>query len=114
MKKQDGASVNRIIQRRDAWLKKLGGLGPFTRGSLVTARRGNHLAHQLTVSVKGKTHTVYVPKDMVPEVKEWIRNYSSLQKIIKEVSKLDMALIHRRIPESRDAARRSANSQKNQ
>ena len=114
MKKQTAVSVNRIIQRRDAWLGKLGQLGPFTRGSLVTARRGNHTAHQLTVSVKGKTHTVYVPKDMVPEVKEWIKNYRRLQKIIKEVSKLDMALIHRRIPASRDAARKGANSRKNQ
>jgi len=87
-------------------MKKLSELGPFTRGSLVTAQRGGHTAHQLTVSVQGKTHTVYVPKDMVGEVKEWIKNYRRLQRIIKEVSKLDMALIHRHVPEGRGDARR--------
>ncbi len=112
MKKQRAASASMITQRRDSWIRKLGELGPFTRGSLVTARRGNHIAHQLTVSVKGKTHTVYVPKDMVPEVRGWIRNYRRLQKIIKEISKLDMALIHLHIPVSRDAARKSVNSRK--
>jgi hypothetical protein len=87
-------------------MKKLAELGPFTRGSLVTAQRGGHTAHQLTVSVQGKTHTVYVPKDMIGEVKEWIKNYGRLQRIIKEVSKLDMAIIHRHIPEGRGDARR--------
>jgi hypothetical protein len=106
-------STTRLIQRRDAWLKKLSQLGPFTRGSLVTAQRGNHVAHQLTVSVKGKTHTVYVPKDMVEEVKEWIKNYRQLQKIIKEVSKLDMALIHRHIPGSQGADKRDIKRPRN-
>lgn len=101
MKKNLMPSTNRLIQRRDAWMKKLGELGPMTRGSLVTARRGGHLAHQLTVSVKGKTHTVYVPKDMIPEVKKWIRNHQQMQRILKEVSKLNMAIIHRHVPESR-------------
>ncbi len=77
--------ARRLIQRRDAWLKKPGKLGPVSRGSLVTARRGNHIAHQLTVSIKGKTHTVYVPKDRVEEVKEWIHNYRQLQRILKEM-----------------------------
>ena len=97
-------SSARLIQRRNAWLKKLGKLGPVSRGSLVTARRGNHIAHQLTVSVKGKTHTVYVPKEMVEEVKEWIHNHRRLQRILKEISKLNMAIIHRHVPESRGGA----------
>ena len=101
-------STARLIQRRDAWLKKLGELGPVSRGSLVTARRGNHIAHQLTVSVRGKTHTVYVPKDMVEEVKEWTRNHRRLQRILKEVSTLNMAIIHRHVPENQGDARRSA------
>ena len=32
-------STARLIQRRDAWLKEPGELGPMTRGSLVSARR---------------------------------------------------------------------------
>jgi hypothetical protein len=49
----------------------------MTRGSLVTARRGSHIAHQLTVSIEGKTHTVYVPPGMVEEVRAWIANRST-------------------------------------
>jgi hypothetical protein len=113
MKPKYHTSTARLIQRRDAWLKKLGELGPMTRGSLVTAQRGNHTAHQLTVSVKGKTHTVYVPKDMVQEVKAWIQNHRRLQRILKEISKLNMAIIHRHIPESRADARRRASHSPN-
>ena len=110
MKKSAKVLTNTLIQRRAAWLKKLGELGPMTRGSLCTARRGNHTAHQLTVSVQGKTHTVYVPKDMVEEVKKWISNHRRLQRILKEVSKLNMAIIHRHVPEGRGDARRSGKS----
>ena len=108
MKKKLMPPTHRLIQRRDAWMKKLGELGPMTRGSLVTARRGGHLAHQLTVSVKGKTHTVYVPKEMIPEVKTWIRNHRQMQRILKEVSKLNMAIIHRHVPESRGGGKASS------
>ena len=113
MSRKSHISTARLIQRRDAWLKKLGELGPMTRGSLVTARRGNHIAHQLTVSVKGKTHTVYVPKDMVEEVREWTKNHRRLQRILKEISKLNMAIIHRHVPEGRGDARRSERAPRN-
>jgi hypothetical protein len=101
MTRRPRVSTQRLIARRQAWLKKLAGLGPMTRGSLVTARRGNHLAHQLTVSVRGKTHTVYVPKDMVREVEQWTGNHRRLRRILKEISKINMAIIHRHGPESR-------------
>ena len=106
MNKTRSVSTNTLIRRRDTWMKKLGDLGPMVRGSLCTAQRGNHTAHQLTVSVKGKTHTVYVPATMVEEVNEWIANHRRLQRILKEVSKLNMAIIHRHVPESRAADRR--------
>ena len=105
-------STARLTQRRDAWLSKLGQLGPMTRGSLVIARRGNHIAHQLTVSVEGKTHTVYVPPGMVAEVREWIANRKRMERILKEVSKLNMAIIHRHVPESRGGGSARARSPK--
>jgi len=107
-------STARLIQRRDAWLKKLGELGPMTRGSLVTAKRGNHIAYQLTVSVQGKTHTVYVPKEMIEEVKGWIKNHRRMQRILKEVSKLNMAIIHRYVPENRDGGKNGKKSRPSQ
>ncbi len=113
MKRKTHVSSGTLIRRREAWLKKLGHVGPIMRGSLVTAQRGNHLAYQLTVSVKGKTHTVYVPAGMVKEVKEWTTNYRRMQRIVKEVSKLSMAIIHRRVPESRAAGKSSRNRSPN-
>ena len=108
MKHKARISTARLIQRRQAWLKQLAELGPMTRGSLVTARRGNHIAHQLTVSVNGKTQTVYVPKDMIEEVREWTTTHRRLQRMLKEISKLNMAIIHRHVPEGRGDARPSA------
>ena len=108
MEPKQQVSTNTLIRRRDGWLKKLAEVGPMVRGSLVTARKGNHLAHQLTVSVKGKTHTVYVPMDMVEEVRQWIKNHRRLQRILREVSKLNMAIIHRHVPESRGGGRNRA------
>lgn len=49
---------------------------PCQDGILFTAQRGNHTAHQLTVSVEGKTHTVYVPMDMIQDVTEDTRTQS--------------------------------------
>lgn len=109
MKRKTHASSARLIRKREAALKRLADVGPIVRGSLVTACRGNHVAHQLTVSVKSKTHTVYVPMNMVEEVKEWTENYRGMQRIIKEVSKLSMAIIHRRVPENRGAGKSARN-----
>ena len=113
MKRTTHTSSTRLIRKREAWLKKLADVGPIVRGSLVTARRGNHVAHQLTVSVKSKTHTVYVPMDMVEEVKEWIKNYRRMQRIVKEASKLSMAIMHRRVPESQGAGKSARNRSPN-
>lgn len=108
MKMNLSPSSARLAMRRDAAMKKLARLGPILRGSLVTARRGNHTAHQLTTSVQGKTHTVYVPAGMLKEVQAWIRNYKHMQEMIKTISKLNMAIIHRYLPENPDAdSRRS-------
>ena len=108
MKPKSQVSTPKLLRRREAWLKKLAEVGPIVRGSRVTARRGNHQAHQLTTSVKGKTHTVYVPKGMLKEVKAWIKNYRRMQRIVKEISKVNMAIIHRHLPENPAADRRRA------
>lgn len=103
------ASTNVLIKRRDGWLKKLADIGPVVRGSIVTAKRGGHVAHQLTVSVKGKTHTVYIPKDMVKEVRQWTANFRRMQRIQEKISTLSMAIIHRHVPEGRGDARKKSN-----
>jgi len=97
-------SLARLVARRDACLKKLSNIGPLVRGSLCSVKRGNATAHQLTVSIKGNTHTVYVPVDMIEEVRSWIHNRKMLEKWIVEISKLNMAILHAHVPEKRRAA----------
>ena len=109
MAKKSTITTSRLIKKREALMHKLAAAGTFTRGSLVTAQKGNHTAHQLTVSVKGKTHTVYIPLEMVEEVEQWVKNYKKVQELIKEISKANIEIIHNRIPELRaDAERKDA------
>lgn len=102
-------SSAKLIGKREAKMKQLADVGPIVRGSLVTAKRGNHTAHQLTVSVNGKTNTVYVPLDMVKEVKTWTMNYRKMQRLIRDIAKLSMAIIHCKVPESRGGDRGKGN-----
>ena len=101
--------LNRHHRLRENYIGQVQRIGPFIEGSLCKVTRAGRTAAswQLTYKVQGKTHTVYVPKDMVQEVKEWIKNCRRMQRIIKEVSKLSMALIHHSVPESRAAGKRA-------
>ena len=109
MKKQ--ASTNTIKKRRQAKLDKLGLCGPFVTGSLNRVEKkdkhGNvTVYHLLTFKEDGKTRSVYVPKDMVKEVRGWVRNYQKLKKAIAHVSTDSIAVIRSFVPEKQaDAAK---------
>jgi hypothetical protein len=91
------ASVKRRLRRK---LAAMGKQRPFVVGSLTKIHRrcGNpncrcaeeeackHPAHLLTTKIKGKTHAIYVPMDMVEEVREWCRHYRTVKGEIKAVS----------------------------
>lgn len=111
-------------KRRDAKLKQLGEIRPFVTASLVKIHRkcGNktcrcasgegHPAHLLTMKVRGKTKSVYVPIGLVDEVKIWVDNHKRLKKIIREVSNQSLALIHKHVPESRAARKKTGRKSK--
>jgi len=108
--------------------RKLAAMGkkqPFIIGSLVKIQRqcGNpncrcaregpkHLAHLLTTKVNGKTRALYVPVDMVEEVRQWCRQYRDLKADIKEVSECCEHLIrlHAKEKRTRSGKRRRSNS----
>jgi hypothetical protein len=52
-----------------------------------------HQAHHLSFKERGKTRTVYVPKDLVPEVQSWVAEYQRLKRLLAEVSQLSLALV---------------------
>ena len=96
--------------RRQVALRRLGQIGPFLEGSLCSFQRPGCSAPgwHLTFKVKAKTRTVYVPMDLVSEVKEWNRTYRQLKKLIREVSRHSLAIIHRHVANQRAASRSRA------
>jgi len=104
-------SINSLNKRRQAKLDRLGRCGPFVAGSLnrveKTDKHGKTTVYYLlTFKEQGKTRSVYVPKDLVKEVRGWVRNYQKLKRTIAQVSMDSIAAIRRFVPEKRaDAAK---------
>lgn len=106
-----------LKNRRAAKLKKIAEIGPLVTGSLVKIHRkcGNkncrcakgegHPAHILTMPVKGKTKSVYVPVDLVDEVRGWVQNHKLLKTLVRDVSNLSLAIIHSHVQTNRGAAK---------
>lgn len=93
-------------------MAKLDGLsqcGPFVVGSLNRVERkdqhGKVTAYYLlTFKEEGKTRSIYVPKDMVKELRSWIRNYRTLKKMMADLSTVSISIIRNFVSEKRDAA----------
>ena len=103
-------TTNRHTTRRQAALRRLGQIGPFLEGSLCSFQRPgcSTPGWHLTFKQRAKTRTVYVPMDLVPEVKQWNRAHKQLKKLIREVSRHSLALIHRHVANQRAASRSQA------
>ncbi len=92
-------------QQLEARVRQLTARGPVLAASLVTiARRcgrpgchctqgARHVGHYLTYKVAGKTRTVYVPVDLVEEVRGWIAEHHRLRQLIRESSQLALAQV---------------------
>lgn len=52
-----------------------------------------HVGHYLTFKVQGKTRTVYVPKDLLKEVRAWIQEHRRLKQLGQEISQLSIARV---------------------
>ncbi len=115
--------MSRFETRRAAKLKELAACRPFVAASLCQvnrrcgkpgcrcARGQPHRAHVLTYKVKGKTRAVHVPKDLLSEVQEWVKEYKRIKALIRQVSCHSLAILHHHVPASRAVARNSRNVQ---
>jgi hypothetical protein len=65
-----------------------------------------HTAQQLTCYENGKTRSVYVPQDLIPEVRAWIAQYRRLQRLLKEIHQLTLALVSTHVRHKRRKAGR--------
>ncbi len=79
-----------IRRMRDARVRQLMPRCPPLAASLGhNAAGGTHL----TLKVKGRTRTVYVPKDLTEEVVTFIREHKRLRHLAGEITALQLALI---------------------
>jgi len=111
-------STNLLKQRIGARLKELGNSSICAAGSLVRIKRKcgspkcqcaqggeKHPAHLLTSKVKGKTKAVYVPVEMVEEVRGWIEEYRKIKTILKEINSMSEQIIRQHVQENRAVAK---------
>jgi hypothetical protein len=95
--KTTSASESRHHRLREAYRRELGSLGLFIEGSLCKVRRPGRKppAWQLTFKQAGKTRTVYVPAELVPEVQLWAKEFKRLKQLIRKVTTQNLAIIRR-------------------
>jgi hypothetical protein len=98
---------NRHSQARALALRKIAQVGPFLEGALCQFQRPGctNPGWHLTFKQKGRTRTVYVPMDLVSDVKSWTRTYKHLKKLIREVTRHSLGLIHSHVANRRAASR---------
>jgi hypothetical protein len=103
---------NRHHRLRESYRRDISQLGPFVEGSLCRVDRTGRSAPswQLTYKKKGKTHTVYVPVDMVEEVRQWTKEYRRLKRLIRRVTTQSLAIIHGHVASRRAAGRSRAST----
>ncbi len=96
-----------LIRRQlDSRLKQLTPQGPVLAASLVEYGKkcgkpschcskggAKHVAYNLTFTQKGQSLAVYVPKDLLTEVRSWIEEHRRLKRLLREINQLTLALI---------------------
>ena len=99
---QHATLVRRML---DARVRRLAARGPVLQASLVQiakhcGRPGchcqtgeKHVGNYLTFKEAGKTRTVYVPQDLLGEVRQWIAETKRLKALIQEISALAVAQV---------------------
>jgi hypothetical protein len=103
--------IRRMLNSR---LKQLTPVGPVLAAtlSLVDKRCGKpscachhggplHQAYHLAFRHGSKTRTVYVPQDLIDEVRSWVQEHQRLKTLTGEISQLAVALIRGHVQDRR-------------
>ena len=105
-----------LIRRMlDSRLKKLAPTRPVLAASFVQYRHfcgqpschcrhggPKHLSQHLTFKEPGqKTRSVYVPKDLVKDVRSWIEEHRRLKRLLQEIQQLTLALVRTHVQHRR-------------
>jgi hypothetical protein len=99
--------TNRHTSARQAALRQVAQLGPFIEGSLSPFKRSGcaQPGWHLTFKAHGRTRTLYVPMELVAEVKQWTQSYRRLKKLIRQVTRHSRALVRGHVANQRAASR---------
>jgi uncharacterized protein DUF6788 len=97
----------RLEQQRDALLARLHVLPNLMRGSVYERLRkcgrascacaqggSKHPSRQLTVTLRGATHTRYVRLEELAQVRALIATYEELWGIVNDLTAVNLALLH--------------------
>ena len=79
-----------LRRMRDARVKQLPPLCPPLAASLGRQAGGGY---HLTLKQRGKTHTVYVPRDLKDEVQAWVQEHRRIKRLLQEITTIQLALI---------------------
>jgi len=104
-----------LIRRQlDSRLKRLQSTTPVLAASLVQFRRScgvpschcmqggpKHPSQHVTFKERGKSRSVYVPLDLVPDVRTWIEEHRRLKQLLREINQLTLALIRTHVTHRR-------------
>ncbi len=114
------AQRRRLEEQRDALLARLHALPNLMRGSLYERLRTcgrascacatggpKHPGRQLTVTLRGATHTRYVRHEEVGQLQQLLATYEELWAIVDELTAVNLALMHS-APPARRAPKRPA------
>lgn len=111
----------RLEQHRDALLARLHTLPNLMRGSVyervrkcgrascACAQGGpKHPSRQLTVTLRGATHTRYVRQEEVAPLRQLLATYEELWAIVDDLTAVNLALLHSAPPRARRPPARPA------
>lgn len=101
--------VRRMLHSR---LRQLGSDQPILAASLAQVQKTcgqptcachhggpKHQAHHLTLKDDGKTRTIYVPLDLLEDVRTWVAEHQRLKALLAEISQLTLALVKNHVQE---------------
>jgi len=113
-------SIGVLTARREARIRELASVGPLLQGSLAEigvtcgnpncrcARGEKHRSHILTRKVNGRTRSLYIPVDLVEDVRAWAGEHRRVKKLLKEISELSEKIIRAHVGTRRAAKARQA------
>jgi hypothetical protein len=107
-----------LLLRQKQIIQQLPSLSEVIRGSLIErrlrcgkpnchcAKGEGHRTWYLTVSfARGRTEQVTVPEELLPCVKEWIKNYDRWWITLEEVSAINRELLRKRWLDSKRSSK---------